>query len=53
MDDEEYRKDFINKLKTYHQENIILGDNLIATFEYKDQPLSFEIVNRLISQNFL
>lgn len=52
MDNEDYFEDFAYKIKLYAREQIILGDNLIATFETMNTPLSFTTINNLINQYF-
>ena len=39
LDDEEYRKDCLNKLNEYRDSGIYPGKNLLITFESKDSPL--------------
>ena len=41
MDDFDYAKNAFNKVKFYHQHDIIPGLNLILTFESKNNPFSF------------
>lgn len=53
MDNSVYCNDFSNKIKVYSKNGIILGDNLIASFESKTSPLNFQTINNLIKQNFL
>ena len=52
IDDENYFSDFAAKIRIYAQANIILGDNLIASFETKDTPLSYTTINNIINQYF-
>ena len=39
-------------IKAYAKENIILGDNLIITYETKTSPLNFTTINNTIKQFF-
>ncbi|WP_294214104.1 hypothetical protein [Pseudobutyrivibrio sp.] len=42
MDDPEYAKAAFNKLRIYHESGLILGKNLIVTFETKSNPFTFK-----------
>lgn len=53
MDNIQYCEDFSNKIIAYSTNGIILGDNLIATFEAQSSPLNFQTINNLIKQYFL
>lgn len=53
IDNEKYLNSFVYKIKHYAKANIILGDNLIATFETKDNPLSYTTINNIINQYFI
>lgn len=52
IDNEKYLNDMIYKIKAYAKENIILGDNLIITYETKTSPLNFTTINNTIKQFF-
>ena len=52
MDNSDYCDDFSNKIKVYSSNGIILGDNLIASFESKASPLNYQTINNLIKQYF-
>ena len=52
IDNENYYENFAVKIKTYAKANIILGDNLIVTFETSDNPLSFNTISNIINQYF-
>ncbi len=52
MDDEHYKESMFTKIQAYHSANIILGDNLIITFENKNRPLTYEMIHRIINQYF-
>jgi len=46
----DYYKEFANKIRVYTEGNFILGNNLIATFESKDSPLNYCTINNIITQ---
>lgn len=48
MDNEIYAKNAFMKLQIYNAEGIMLGDNLIATFETRDNPLNSVKVQNII-----
>lgn len=50
MNDPEYASRTLVKLDIYAQEGIILGDNLIATFEADDHPLNRNTVAQTLAQ---
>lgn len=50
IDDPEYAKKAFKKLKTYAENGIMLGYNLVITFETRDDPLSLENVDDVINQ---
>lgn len=50
LDNETYLENFAAKIKTYAKANIILGDNLIATFETSENPLSYNTISNIIEQ---
>lgn len=50
LDNEAYLENFAAKIKTYAKANIILGDNLIATFETSENPLSYNTISNIIEQ---
>lgn len=52
IDNDSYYNDFTQKIKNYTLGNIILGDNLIATFETANTPLSYESIQNIIKQYF-
>ena len=52
MSDEQYVADMLEKLATYARDGIILGKQLIATFESADRPLDTKMVDAYISQLF-
>ncbi len=52
MDDSNYVYEFANKIKLYARNNIILGENLICTFESKNNPLSYSTISNTINQYF-
>lgn len=51
MGDHGYAKKAYQKLDDYAQRGIVLGNNLIATFEMSDKPLNLKQVNALIKYN--
>ena len=52
IDDPEYQRDFLNKLRTYLNNGIYPGVNLIMSFETKDMPIDEVYVNHLLSYYF-
>lgn len=52
MDDEDYRKNAFAKMQLYAQHGIILGINLIATFETQSHPLEVDLVKEIIDYYF-
>lgn len=52
MDDAEYAKKTVSKLRTYGNNGFVLGLNLIATMECEENPLNRSDVERLV-KNFL
>lgn len=52
IDNPTYYQDFTLKIKTYCQSNIILGDNLIASFETTERPLTYATIDNIINQYF-
>lgn len=52
IDNPKYLHEFTNKIKTYSTDGIYLGDNLIATFESQNNPLSYTTINNTINQFF-
>lgn len=53
MDMTDYSKNVVNKINIYQELGIVLGHNLIATFEYKDNPLKTQNVIGLIQKVIL
>lgn len=52
MDDPEYAQKTFHKLQVYSRNGLILGKNFIATFETKDNPLTDEMVEKMIQLYF-
>lgn len=52
MGDPQYANDNIQRINNYSQNNIILGDNLYATFETNEKPLDVRVVDKLINEQF-
>lgn len=50
MDDVEYVEKAIRKIRTYEQNGLFVGDNLIMTFESKQNPLNQKSARRLIEK---
>ena len=48
MDEPEYVENVVRKLKAYEQNEIFLGDKLIATFETRNYPLSQREIEKII-----
>ena len=53
LDDPEYFRDNINKLELYFRNQIIVGKNLIITYETSIQPLSVKTVDKILKEYFL
>ena len=52
MDDPNYAEENVYKLNTYARNGLIMGNNLYATFETRNQPLDVSIVELLIREEF-
>lgn len=52
MDDPKYANDTMEKLRLYAQHGYLLGDNLIMTWETKENPLTFKHINDRIKTYF-
>lgn len=52
MDDPLYVERNMQKINIYERNGIVLGKNLLITFESKQQPLSQQVVNRMIEEFF-
>lgn len=52
IDNPNYYQEFTQKIKTYCQSNIILGDNLIVSFETSEVPLTYSTIENIINQYF-
>lgn len=51
MDSDEYRKnEFFDKLRKYRLAGLVLGDNLIATFEDKDNQIDLSMLDMLLKR---
>ena len=53
MDDPSYYKDVFSKLQLYTSHGIIPSINLITTYETKENPLSSEVIEKIIEHYFL
>ena len=53
MDHPHYSKKVSSKLDLYISNGIIPSIHLITTYETKDEPLSFEVITKLIGHHFL
>ncbi len=53
MDLEDYRRNTFSKLSLYSTHNIYPGIHLITTYETKEHPLSYEMIENLIKFYFL
>ena len=53
MDDEVYRKNVYQEMKTYCENGIIPSINLITTYETNDHPLNIEYIESIIKTYFL
>lgn len=52
IDNPQYYTDFCQKIREYSTEGIILGKNLICTFETTDNPLSYSSVVHVLDSFF-
>ncbi|MCR5593986.1 MAG: hypothetical protein K6F79_09610 [Saccharofermentans sp.] len=52
MDKQSYSDYAVNRFNKYSKQGIIIGDNLIATFETDNNPLDTETVDNLINAHF-
>lgn len=50
MDDKTYAYSTLKKIELYHKNDIILGDRLIATFEYSNNNVNFDMADKLIEK---
>ena len=53
LDKSDYQKNMLGKLQTYTSNNILPGIHLIATYETKDKPLTFEMIEMLVQYYFI
>ena len=53
MDDPGYMESSIRRLEIYEQNGIVVGENLILTFETKNLPLNQKTIQRKIDYYFL
>lgn len=53
IDNADYLKKAITKIETYYENEIILGKNLIITYETSCQPLSVKVIESLINEYLL
>ena len=53
LDNSNYVKNMHSKMKLYTTNNIMPGINLITTYETKEKPLTFEMVEMLVKYYFL
>lgn len=52
LDNDFYCNNLIQKIRSYADANIILGENLIITYETQASPLNFHTINNIIKQYF-
>ncbi|MCR4830775.1 MAG: hypothetical protein K5883_04910 [Pseudobutyrivibrio sp.] len=52
LDNDQYCSNLVQKIRTYAEANIILGENLIITYETQASPLNFHTINNIIKQYF-
>ena len=52
MDDEGYSESAINRISLYLKNGICLGNNLILTFETKNNPLTHKMIDTMIKNHF-
>lgn len=50
MSDQAYSENFVRKINSYADNNILLGDSLIVSFESQRIPISTEIIDKQISR---
>ena len=48
MDDPTYSSQFVNKIKIYLENDIVLGINLVVTYETRNNPLNIKYVRKNI-----
>lgn len=48
MDDPTYSSQFVNKINNYLDNDIVLGNNLVVTYETKNNPLNIKYVRKNI-----
>lgn len=53
MDDPEYCEKALRKINAYQKNGYILGDNFIATFESKNQPLDMQALEKILDYYYL
>ena len=53
MDHPDYAANALSKLRLYISNNIIPGDNLITSYETKDNPLSIKTIQDIVNHYFL
>ena len=52
MDDPDYAQKALRKISTYHRNGIIIGVNLICTFESKAVPFTYVDAERIVTEYF-
>ena len=52
MDDVAYSESAIHRISLYQKNGICLGDNLILTFETKNNPLTHKMIDTMIKNHF-
>lgn len=50
LDDPIYADAFVRKMNNYIRNGIVLGENLIATFESREHPLDLIVVRKIIEK---
>ena len=50
MSDQTYSENFVQKINSYAESDILLGDSLIVSFESQRTPITTEIIDKQISR---
>lgn len=53
MDQEEYSRKAIKKIKTFEKNGYFIGEQIILTYETKTHPLNMRVAERLIERYLL
>ena len=50
MDDSHYANEFVRKMNTYIANDLLLGRDVVVSFESLSNPLDIKVVKRLVKQ---